>query len=243
MLKQAEYECWGWGVPGMPRYNKVVYVIMENCCYFSGIEREKRTSTINAAESIIKSIAQQEGVSPMSFRYFDLQTHRGYDKLPGEYQLDELILEKDPRGERKGGTEEIEIEGEKVLLITGDSYGFTIGSWRPTECPPDILEIFKEYIGELAMKVWTFEEAVKSGYLPTEMHSQNPGGCIEWIRNLKRQQEIYGKLPRDLQIKFGGIFSAPKTIRMDMIVVDQKNHVGAGEDRYAVWARDKSQDN
>lgn len=61
MLKEAKYRCWGFGRdPIFPEYNKVVYTIVEDWCVFSGIELKLKTSTINAAESIIKAISDQE---------------------------------------------------------------------------------------------------------------------------------------------------------------------------------------
>lgn len=146
MLKEARYKCWGWPFSGFPEFNKVVYVIVGSCCYFSGIERKKRTSTINAAESIIEAIAKQERIPMKEFRFFDLQTHRGYDKRPGEYEFDELILEENAQGKQEGKINSVKIGGEKALIITQDTQGFIVVSWRPSKCSSEILDIFREHI-------------------------------------------------------------------------------------------------
>ena len=91
MLKEARYKCWGHG-PEFPEFNVVKYLIISDHCYFTGIERKKRTSTINAAREIVQAIADQEGVPLRSLRFFDLQTHQGYNKRLGEYALDEVVI-------------------------------------------------------------------------------------------------------------------------------------------------------
>jgi hypothetical protein len=148
LLKQAKYPCFGYPFEGFPQYNKVVYAIFGKRCYFCGIEREARTSTINAAEHIIKSIATLEKVPVTTFRYFDLQTHAGYKKPSGVYELDELIFEMWPGTEEEGVIEEIEIEGEKGVFITQDKEGLVVNLWKTSLCPVDVLELFWEYIGE-----------------------------------------------------------------------------------------------
>lgn len=93
MLKNAQYPCWGFSNTALfvglgmqdpatatvfPEFNKVVYAMLGDHCYFSGTERELCTSTITAAESIIEAIAKQEGVDPLLVHWFDLQTYEGY---------------------------------------------------------------------------------------------------------------------------------------------------------------------
>lgn len=117
MLKKAAYQscesedCW------------VVYLIVGDCCYFSGIQRTM-ASTINAAEEVILAITEQEHVPIRSLRYFDLQTHEGYgSKLPGAYEINEL----------------------KVLL--DDRLEPHVVSWMIADLPPEIFEAFREHIG------------------------------------------------------------------------------------------------
>jgi len=96
----------------------VVYTIVGNRCYFSGIECELRTSTINAAESIMQAISEQEGVPVNRLRWFDLQTHRGYGgKRPGEFKINELAIRADPAGARRGSTRKTKIGGEMAIVI------------------------------------------------------------------------------------------------------------------------------
>lgn len=123
MLKKARYRCYGAGLAGIPDFNYFVYYLDSRNCYFSGIENKNRSGTIIAAEDVIEAIAQNEGVPIWKYRYFDLQNRRGYSHyLPGQYQLDELILD---------------------CSLTG----LYVKMWKPTPCPPYILEIFRQYIG------------------------------------------------------------------------------------------------
>jgi hypothetical protein len=151
MLKETKYRCWGYPFPGCPEFHKVVYAIIGNVCYFSGTERG--TSTINAAESIIKEICTQENVPIKNLRFVDIQTHLGYRKPSGVYMVNELTIKLRPGTKRKGGIEQIEIGGEKGLLITGDQEGFEVTSWAKTPFPVDVLELFRPYIGEPNEKV------------------------------------------------------------------------------------------
>lgn len=87
-------------------------------CVFSGVSGNGK-STINAAEGIIKAIAETEKV-PLKF--YDLQTHKGYDYFkPGEYSFDLLIItnQNDPEVVR----------------------------WVPERLFREALEVFKEHIG------------------------------------------------------------------------------------------------
>lgn len=87
-------------------------------CIFSGVT-DGGTSTINAAERIIKAIAEAEKV-PLEF--YDLQTQKGYSYYrPGEYSLDLLILK----------------DGRLDSVI----------AWRPENLPPEVLKAFKNHIG------------------------------------------------------------------------------------------------
>ena len=80
MLKEVKYPCFGFPLEGFPKEHRVVYLIKGNLCYFSGIEIG--TSTINAAEYIISKICAQEKINPIHFRFFDIQTHLGYETKP-----------------------------------------------------------------------------------------------------------------------------------------------------------------
>ena len=147
-MEKAEYPCWGAGFgPMFPEFNRVVYAIVGDCCYFSGIEKKFRTSTINAADSVITAICKQEGILPDRLRWFDLQTHRGYDsKQPGEFELDELVILPNPDDARRGGAEETEIAGVTAVVITQDTHDIVVNYWISTLCPPDIFLLFREYI-------------------------------------------------------------------------------------------------
>lgn len=97
----------------------------------------------------MQAIAEQEGISVVALRWFDLQTHRGYQKRPGEYELDELAIGPTANLQQtQGGITEFEFAGEQAVLSTQDEEDFRVTGWRRTLCPPEVLELFREYIGE-----------------------------------------------------------------------------------------------
>ena len=148
-LKEACYRCWGHG-PKFPKYNKVLYVIIDDCCYFSGIEKDLRTSTINAAESIIQAISGQEGINVARLRWFDLLTYSGYHKIPGEYELAEITIGPDTLSlmADENGCIQIEVDGEEGMLLARGGEDFVVTCWDyKAPCPDKILEIFHKYIG------------------------------------------------------------------------------------------------
>ena len=115
MLKEVQYGT-------EPHVGKVVYLINNSHCVFSGISGREALSTINAAEAIIKAIAAQEGVDLGTLTFFDLQTRAGYPtKLSGEYDLDQL---------------EVAIDGANV----------EVRNWRPTSLPTTVKKLFTKYI-------------------------------------------------------------------------------------------------
>lgn len=230
MLKTAQY---------LPK-GTVVYAIVGRCCYFSGLGPPyKVCSTINAAEDIILAITSQERRRVTGLRFFDLQTHRGYAKLPpGIYELDELIVKMQKP-----------LRAEQGVLVIG---------WRPihvehfipAECPPKVLELFREYIGEIdpAVKIWTPDEAERAGYAPTEFHAPNPGRCFE-ISGLQDESLRLGRqlTPQVIAIAermLGSSFL--DRMAQIVIVVDYKGYseylkMSEG-DRYAVWSRNIASD-
>ena len=242
MLKEAQYPCWAGG-PEFPRFNKVVYTVIGNCCYFSGIELEKRTSTINAAESIVLVIAHQEGVPATSLRYFDLQTHRGYEKPSGEYEIDELNVQKyEPPEDLPPGA--------KVIGSPGKKGGISIRGWIRTECPPEVCEMFKEYIGESAVpvKIWNPDEARQAGYEPEEMRSPNVGACLHYLRLHQGSADIFRQLAgKSLSLAVFAEQLVGSSHRDALIIVDCIEHpvllaANAGQ-RYWVWKRTTLLDN
>jgi tetratricopeptide (TPR) repeat protein len=125
VLKKAEYKnrnCVN--DPDAPTL-EVIYVIVKEKCYFSGVN--SKSLTVACAESIIEAIARKEELPAENFRYLDLQTHlcgHPYIHL-GEHQLRELNVER---------------------LLNGQ---LNIAGWGVADeaCPPHILELFKELIG------------------------------------------------------------------------------------------------
>lgn len=129
--------------------SRLVYVVLpDRRCIFSGVTR-RGTSTINRAEAIIDLIAQREEIDPFTCRWFDLQTYLQYGgeswcPHPGEFEFDELIL--CPNDHR---TQDRVIEADEMTVsIGGSPEAFTVDYWKPTPCPPEIVAVFREYIGD-----------------------------------------------------------------------------------------------
>lgn len=131
MLKKARYVCWSFNkLSKDPIYNTVVYLIKDDSCYFSGIDSRMNSSTSNSAEEIVETISKQEGISFKDLRWFDIQTYLGYMNIhPGKYEFNELIISdvfsNRLRKDRK----------------------FYVKNIESSECPSEILEHFKEYLG------------------------------------------------------------------------------------------------
>ena len=113
---------------------RVVYIIYgDGMCIFTAIRSRFGPSSINAAEDIIQAIASIERIDPLKPRWFDLQTHRMYHKAPGEFEYDELELDGQPAGSQPDSRS----PGDRIH----------VRHWYRDECPPDIIELFAQYIG------------------------------------------------------------------------------------------------
>ncbi|MDO8482348.1 MAG: hypothetical protein Q7S86_00835 [bacterium] len=99
---------------------RVDYKLFEGFrCVFSGVTSDG-TSTINAAERIVKAIAEVEKATLM---FYDLQTQKGYDFYrPGEYSFSRLIVDG------------AQTNPENI-------------TWRPEKLPENVLKVFGDYIG------------------------------------------------------------------------------------------------
>jgi hypothetical protein len=104
----------------------VVYMFQDGAVYFSALNSDG-TSSINAAEKIIRLIAvRQEMSSHHAVKFYDVQTHRGYLHMAaGEFLITRIQC-------RKG----TDISVEKWHEISPDS----------DEIPRDILKEFESYI-------------------------------------------------------------------------------------------------
>ncbi|MFA5129556.1 MAG: hypothetical protein WC477_01400 [Patescibacteria group bacterium] len=115
MLKEAVY---GNRTQG---FGKVSYWISENGqdCVFSGMTPSGQCpSTINAAESIIQSIANVEGVHPLRLKFFDLLTSQSYGThFERGYEF-------------------------KLITFTVQRKEIRVEHWEDLPCPPRILKIF-----------------------------------------------------------------------------------------------------
>lgn len=101
----------------------VVYLILGNEVYFTGIlDNPRATSTINAAENVVKAIRTAEPQLDQGTIYYDIQTHRGgYGKKPGEYEVDRLVLH-------------------------WHENQFSVEEWIPDQLPQEVLECFRHLI-------------------------------------------------------------------------------------------------
>jgi len=227
MLKEAQYPNWGWPIAGV-EYGKVAYAIIGGCCYFSGLTASgQATSTINAAESIVQAIADQEGVPIEKLRFFDLQTHRGYDKPEGEFAFDELVFDDESLGQGK----------------------VSVSGWAERECPNGVIELFSDCIGkpDQPVKIWTPAEAKSAGYSPGTMASPNTGDCFSYIRAVNERNKIARKLMRRSPRLGAKAEQLLGHFRDTHIVVDHQNNPEllalSRNHRYCVWQRDPLGDN
>lgn len=119
-LKEAVYK-------GFSTEGRVVYIIKDKEIFFSGLSSPSTsTSTIYAGERIIEAICKAEGgLAWQDFEFFDIQSHRGYRKKYGDFEIDMLVFEARSVDEP------------------------TVAKWRPIEpeaLPPEVWQLFLPYI-------------------------------------------------------------------------------------------------
>ena len=77
--------------------HEVEYIVYGNSVVFSGLHNGKegaRTSTINAAESVVMAIAEAEGIDPRHYTFFDLQTFTSYARYQrGDFTYNQLTID------------------------------------------------------------------------------------------------------------------------------------------------------
>ncbi len=114
-------------MPPMVNANhEVVYGVDGRKIVFSGIRTGVRTSTINAAEDIIRAICRQESISHKQYLFFDLLTHTGYESRelkPGCYKIAQL-------------------------RITCNSGNVSVEQWMWGRCSPAVENAFDRFIGK-----------------------------------------------------------------------------------------------
>lgn len=108
---------------------RVAYIIIDTVVFFSGLTPTgESTTTINDAEGVIEAICEAEGLKWESCQFYDIQTHRGYRKSPGEFDVDRLNV----APQRIGGTNRPWVD-----------------SWQPVEfeeLPERVRELFEPLI-------------------------------------------------------------------------------------------------
>ncbi len=79
---------------------EIAYRVMGNKIIFTALEKATgaKTSTINAAEEIVRLICEAEGLKWQECEFFDLQTWVGYPiHGHGYFSLDQLIFDENER--------------------------------------------------------------------------------------------------------------------------------------------------
>lgn len=136
MIKFAPYLCWGWGYEDLPRFNWVAYMMLDDMCVFSGIDRTKRTSTFNAAAEIIENIAKTERVHWSQRRWFDLHGPWGYPLLLcGQYRFVHLELLCAPVNAREKSDHTLLIDDNDIFVVVKSAKEVSVKDWHLS--PPD----------------------------------------------------------------------------------------------------------
>ncbi len=131
MIKFAPYRCWGWGQRDYPQHNWVAYFMINDVCIFSGIDRTKRTSTVNAAEDIIENISNNEIIHWSQRKWFDLLGPWGYPfQRAGEYKL--ALLELAYTDISRSGRSEHDIlrDGESIYVVARHAREVCVKDWH-----------------------------------------------------------------------------------------------------------------
>lgn len=114
-LKEVEYQGFV-----LSHNGRIAYAVIEKEVFFSGLIRGV-TTTINAAEAVVKAICEAEKIRWQDYTFIDIQTHCGYHKAPGEFEVDVLGL----------GI------GEELI----------VQSWQSTSLTEEVRQLFDELIG------------------------------------------------------------------------------------------------
>ena len=144
-LQETQYCCRGLE---LERVSKVVYVICDHAVYFSGVEcLDELADTIGSVSRVIEAIAKQEQFDATAYRWFDVQTHRGYPDVPaGQSRCYKLTVQISP------------VSGcviNRIFVVNSDGFireevimgdYFWIASWVPRNLPKDLEPVFAEYI-------------------------------------------------------------------------------------------------
>ncbi len=104
--------------PESAKVGIVKYAIRDKNCIFTGLTSSRVSpTTINAAEYVVRAIAEAEKLDPRHITFYDLCTRRGYPDQPKPYEF-------------------------MRLMIRFENNRFHVTTWTPTECTPDILKLF-----------------------------------------------------------------------------------------------------
>ncbi len=117
MPKETRYADYD-DAPESAKVGIVKYAIRDKSCIFTGLTSSRVSpTTINAAEYVIRAIAETEGLDPRLITFYDLLTRRGYPDQPKPYEFVRLM---------------IGYQNNQIHVV----------AWTPVECTPDILKLF-----------------------------------------------------------------------------------------------------
>lgn len=73
----------------------IEYMVHGKAVYFSAVTQAK-TSTVRAAERIVRAICEQETISHSGYVFYDVQTHLGWPDIPeGKFRIKKLDIDPD----------------------------------------------------------------------------------------------------------------------------------------------------
>lgn len=133
LLKEAVYNGFHKSLPA----TKFVYLIYGPSVYFSGLGKDN-TSTINAAEEIVRIICTLEDIDWKVYTFFDVQTFRGYPgKRPGKYSIDKLMIRDNPYKEGCAV-----IGWNNVVASASDRFHYNNNSLPTDVIPTEVFQTF-----------------------------------------------------------------------------------------------------
>ncbi|MBU0613114.1 hypothetical protein KKB10_03800 [Patescibacteria group bacterium] len=115
---------------------RVLYVVIDGKCHFTSIntfeewdKNSHRGDSIRIAGEIISAVGYSEHVEVDELEYFDLQTHISRPDLykPGEFSCQQIDF---------------------YVHRRSMQYAIDRVVHTPVECPPEVVQIFAEQIGE-----------------------------------------------------------------------------------------------
>jgi hypothetical protein len=129
---------------GPNHFGDIAYVALGTKIYFCGLSSPNEViSTINGAENIVLVIAAKEGRPWRELQFYDVQTHKGYFKPKGSYEIDQLIFRDEPGRPHVEDWLPVDLSDD---LIAQRRSGIKDRS-ELEGVPAEVLDLFREHIG------------------------------------------------------------------------------------------------